>query len=56
MTLPIAHAGHIFVDLLYLAPLLVVLGALGLSALRDRRRGPPAPRSEPTDEDGDGAR
>jgi hypothetical protein len=47
MTPPLAHAGHYIVDLLYLAPLVVVLGALGLASLRDRRRGQPAPRREP---------
>jgi hypothetical protein len=51
MTPPIAHFGHWYVDLLYLAPLLVVLGALGLSSLRDRRRGPAAPRSKPADDE-----
>ena len=48
MTLPIAHAGHWLVNLLYLAPLVLVLVALGWQALRDRRRGT-EPRSEPSD-------
>jgi hypothetical protein len=55
MTLPLAHAGHILVDLLYVAPLLVVLGALGWSSLRDRRRGgPPEPRRDPSSDDSAG--
>ena len=48
MTLPIAHAGHWLVNLLYLAPLVFVLAALGWQSLRDRRRGT-GPRSEPSD-------
>lgn len=54
MTPPIAHAGHYLVDLLYIAPLVFVLGALGFSALRDRRRGAAAERREPTSEDSAG--
>ncbi|MGH2840539.1 MAG: hypothetical protein ACRDKY_06915 [Solirubrobacteraceae bacterium] len=49
MTPPLAHAGHWLVNLLYLAPLVVVVGALGVQALRDRRRGT-GPRREPTDD------
>jgi hypothetical protein len=48
MTLPIAHAGHWLVNLLYLAPLVFVIAALGWQSLRDRRRGT-GPRSEPSD-------
>jgi len=48
MTAPIAHVGHWLVDLLYLAPLVVVLVVLGWQALRDRRRAR-GPRSEPGD-------
>lgn len=48
MTLPIAHAGHWLVNLLYLAPLVFVIAALGWQSLRDRRRGG-VPRSEPSD-------
>jgi hypothetical protein len=35
--LPIAHAGHWAVDLLYVAPLLVAVGVLGWQSMRDRR-------------------
>jgi hypothetical protein len=36
-TLPIAHAGHWITGLLYLAPLVVVVGMLAISSIRDRR-------------------
>jgi hypothetical protein len=36
MTL-IAHAGHWLPQLLYLAPVVVLLGAIGLGRLRERR-------------------
>jgi hypothetical protein len=34
---PIAHAGHWIANLLYLVPLLVVIGMLTISSVRDRR-------------------
>ena len=34
---PIAHAGHWLVNLLYLVPLVVVIGMLLVSSMRDRR-------------------
>jgi hypothetical protein len=34
---PIAHAGHWIVNLLYLVPLVVVIAMLGVSSARDRR-------------------
>jgi hypothetical protein len=34
---PIAHAGHWAVDLLYVAPLLVAVGVLGYQSMKDRR-------------------
>lgn len=34
---PIAHAGHWLVGLLYLVPLVVVVAMLTVSSLRDRR-------------------
>jgi hypothetical protein len=40
MNLPMAHAGHWAVGLLYLAPVLIVVGALGWQTLKDRRLGP----------------
>ncbi len=39
MPLPMAHAGHWLVNLLYLAPVLIVVGALGWQTLKDRRLG-----------------
>jgi ABC-type proline/glycine betaine transport system permease subunit len=35
--LPIAHAGHWLVNVLYIVPLLVVVAMLGISSVRDRR-------------------
>jgi uncharacterized membrane protein len=35
--LPIAHAGHWISSLLYLVPLLVVVGMLTAASVRDRR-------------------
>jgi len=35
--LPLAHAGHWLVNLLYLVPLLIVVAMLTISSLRDRR-------------------
>jgi hypothetical protein len=34
---PFAHAGHVLVDLLYAAPLLVMFGLLVIGKLRERR-------------------
>jgi ABC-type polysaccharide/polyol phosphate export permease len=39
---PLAHAGHWFVGLLYLAPVIIVIGVLFFQSWRDRR----ADRSE----------
>jgi hypothetical protein len=49
MTLPIAHAGHWIADLLYLLPLAIALGFLGVQAIRDRND-EEAERSQPADE------
>ena len=38
MILPIAHAGHWAVDLLYVAPLLIAVGVLGYQSMKDRRQ------------------
>jgi hypothetical protein len=35
--LPIAHAGHWIAGLLYLVPLVIVVGMLAISSFRDRR-------------------
>ena len=41
---PLAHAGHWIASLLYLVPVLVVVGALAWQSWRDkRRRGGSAP-------------
>jgi hypothetical protein len=37
MNLPIAHAGHWAVDLLYVAPLLIAVSVLGVQSMKDRR-------------------
>lgn len=37
MTVPLAHSGHWLVSLLYLSPVAVVLVALGVQAIRERR-------------------
>ena len=34
---PLAHAGHVLVDLLYAVPLLIVFGLLLAGKLRERR-------------------
>jgi hypothetical protein len=36
---PLAHAGHWLVNLLYVAPVAVVVGALAWQSWRDRREG-----------------
>lgn len=36
-TLPIAHAGHWLVSLLYLAPVVILVGALLVARARDQR-------------------
>jgi hypothetical protein len=38
-TLILAHAGHWFAGLLYLAPVLIVVGALMWQSYKDRRLG-----------------
>jgi hypothetical protein len=38
MTL-IAHGGHYFASLLYLVPIVAVVGSLGWAAVREKRRG-----------------
>ena len=35
----LAHAGHWLAGLLYLAPVVIVVGALGYQTVKDRRRG-----------------
>ena len=53
MILPIAHAGHWAVDLLYVAPLVVAVGVLGWQTRKDRRAGKaagePVVRRPPTE-------
>ncbi len=40
MVLPLAHAGHWAVYILYGAPVLIVLGSILVTMARDRRGGP----------------
>jgi hypothetical protein len=40
LTLPLAHTGHVVVDLLMFAPVLVLVLWFVVVAVRDRRRGP----------------
>jgi hypothetical protein len=53
VTLPIAHAGHWAVDLLYVAPLLVAVGVLSWQTRKDRRAaakgGGPVARRPPSE-------
>jgi hypothetical protein len=35
--MPLAHAGHVLVDLLYAVPLFVMFGLLAVGKLRERR-------------------
>jgi hypothetical protein len=37
--LPVAHAGHWLVYVLYAAPVLIVLASIVVTVVRDRRRG-----------------
>jgi cytochrome c-type biogenesis protein CcmH/NrfF len=37
MTLPLAHAGHWAIYVLYAVPVLIVLGSIVLTTLRQRR-------------------
>jgi cytochrome c-type biogenesis protein CcmH/NrfF len=37
--LPIAHAGHWLVYILYAVPVLIVLASIVVTVVRDRRRG-----------------
>jgi hypothetical protein len=45
----LAHAGHWLAGLLYLAPVLIVVGALGLQSWKDRRRGEDEPGDDGPD-------
>jgi hypothetical protein len=42
MTPPLAHAGHWLAQLAYVVPLLLVVIALAVSKVRERRAGPEA--------------
>lgn len=44
-----AHAGHWLPQLLYVAPVAVLLGAVLIGRIRDRRSGRSAGRTEDTD-------
>jgi hypothetical protein len=49
MTPPIAHAGHWIADLLYILPLAIALGFLGVQSIRDKRRDEAEAGTEPAD-------
>ena len=49
MTPPIAHAGHVLADLLYVIPLAVALGFLFVQSRRDRRAEEHEAASAPVD-------
>jgi len=37
--IPLAHAGHVLLDLLYAAPLLIMVGLLVVGKMREKRQG-----------------
>ena len=39
MVVPLAHAGHWLPELIYVVPVLAVVGWIGFRSLMDRRRG-----------------
>jgi len=39
VTVPVGHAGHVIVDLLTVAPVIVLILWFGFITIRDRRRG-----------------
>ena len=39
LAVPFAHAGHWFISLLYVAPLIVIGGVAAVATIRERRRG-----------------
>lgn len=45
MIVPFAHAGHWLAGLLYLAPVLLLIGGIGWQRLNDRRH-PPIKRDD----------
>jgi hypothetical protein len=47
MNLPVAHAGHVLVDLLTVAPVIVLILWFVFITIRDRRRGVDHEESEP---------
>jgi hypothetical protein len=56
--LTIAHAGHWVINLLYVAPLFIIVGVLGYQSMKSRRelrqeggdaRRPPPPSGPPAD-------
>ena len=48
-SLPLAHVSHWLVQLLYVVPVVIVVGALAITSIRDRRaeRSMPDPADEP---------
>ena len=48
MPVPLAHAGHWLAELLYVAPVLVIVGWIGVRSLIDKRA---ERRGDPPDQD-----
>lgn len=46
MFVPLAHPGHWLADLMYVAPVIAIVGWIGVKSIMDRRRGD-APEDEP---------
>lgn len=49
MLIPLAHAGHWAVYVLYAVPVVIVLGSIFVTALRDRRDGGDGEEDGPPD-------
>jgi cytochrome c-type biogenesis protein CcmH/NrfF len=47
--LPVAHAGHWLVYILYAVPVLIVLASIVVTVIRDRRRGDVDEEPPPTE-------
>ena len=47
MTAPLAHAGHVIVDLLTVAPVIILILWFAFITIRDRRRGLDEEEGEP---------
>jgi hypothetical protein len=52
VTPPLAHTGHWLVNLLYVAPVVVIVATLAVQARRDRRRAAAGDAGGPGTDDG----